>query len=64
MTNFSRGVQLVYCAKFTLTVSHNGNPVIRNNYKRDKIHKKLGSHFNGTERARFATFAISIVAAV
>ena len=64
MTNFSRGVQLVYCAKFTLTVSHNGNPVIRNDYKRDKIHKKLGPNFNVTERARFAIFAISIVAAV
>ena len=64
MTNFSRGVQRVYCAKFMLTVSHNGNPVIKNNYNRDKIHKKLEPNFNVTDRARFATFAISIVAAV
>ena len=28
MTNFLRGVKHVYCAKFILTVSHNGNPII------------------------------------
>ena len=33
MTKFFGGVQHVYCAKFILTVSHNGNPVIYNNYK-------------------------------
>ena len=64
MTNFSRGVQRVYCAKFMLTVSHNGNPVIKNTYNRDKIHKKLEPNFNVTDRARVATFAISIAAAV
>ena len=28
MTYFSRGVQRVYCAKFMLVVSRNGNPII------------------------------------
>ena len=28
MTNIFRGVQHVYCAKFMLTVSRNGNPII------------------------------------
>ena len=50
--------------KFMLTVSHNGNPVIKNNHNRDKIHKKLGPNFNVTERERFATFAVSNVSAV
>ena len=30
--NFLGGVQHVYCAKFMLTVSHNGNPIITNIY--------------------------------
>ena len=29
---FLGGVQHVYCAKFMLTVSHNGNPIINNRY--------------------------------
>ena len=55
MTIFLKGVQLVYWAKFTPTVSYNGNII-------EKIHKiKLETTFNVTERERFATFAISIV---
>ena len=33
--------RLVYCARFMLTVSHNGNPIIDNN--KNKIHKKTQS---------------------
>ena len=38
MTNIFRGVQHVYCAKFMLTVSRNGNPIIM--IYRDKIYKE------------------------
>ena len=40
MTNFFRGVQHVYFAKFMPTVSHNDNPIIMMIHK-TKMHKKL-----------------------
>ena len=40
MTPFFRGVQHVYCAKFTLNVAYNGNPILNNIYI-DKVHNKM-----------------------
>ena len=56
-----RGViwQFFFCAKLMLIVSHNGNPIIYNNYV--KKHYTTNQKFNVTKRASFAIFAISIV---
>ena len=44
MTNFLRGVKHVYCAKFILTVSHNGNPII-NSITETKYTQKTWTKF-------------------
>ena len=41
MTFWRGGVKHVYCAKFMLTVSHNGNPIMFNIYIELKYTKKL-----------------------
>ena len=41
MTFWRGGVKHVYCAKFMLTVSHNGNPITFNIYIEIKYTKKL-----------------------
>ena len=44
MTNFLRGVKHVYCAKFILTVSPNGNPII-NSITETKYTQKTWTKF-------------------
>ena len=56
---FFQGVQHIFCAKLMLIVSHNGNPIIYNNYV--KKHYTTNQKFNVTKRASFAIFAISVV---
>ena len=59
---FFREVQHVYCAKFMLTVTYNGNPILNNIYIKhtikSNINNVLNQNVNKTKRARFATFAI------
>lgn len=50
--------QHLYCAEFMLTASHKDN-IIETKYT-----KKPETNFNGIERERFVTFAISIVDAL
>ena len=62
MTNIFRGVQNVYCAKFMLTVSRRGNPIINKNIlHKENVNKVLNQNVIMTKRASFAIFAISIV---
>ena len=62
MTNIFRGVQHVYCAKFMLTVSRRGNPIInRNILYKENFNNVLNQNVLMTKRADFAIFAISIV---
>ena len=62
MTFFWGGVKHVYCAKFMLTVSHNGNPIIFNIYIEVKYPKNLNNilnqNVNVTKRARLSALAI------
>ena len=55
----------MYCAEFMLRVSHDGNPIIYNNYTEIKYTKHLNNalhqNANITKRARYAIFALSIV---
>ena len=44
--HFLGGVKHVYCAKFMLTVSHNGNPIMFNIYIEIKYTKNLYNVFN------------------
>ena len=58
---------IVYCAKYMLTVFHNGNnPIITEIISRDKLQKMAELCFESksvkvTKRKRFPTFAISVV---
>ena len=64
MTIFFGGggvVQHVYCATFMLAVSHNVNPIIYTEYTEKNLNNILNQNVNVTKRAKFATFAISIV---
>ena len=50
--------------KFMLTVSHNGNPIICEYIEMkytENLNNVLNQNVNMAKRARFATFAISIV---
>ena len=56
----------MYCAEFMLRVTHDGNPIIYNNYTETKYTKHLNNalhqNANITKRARYAIFALGIVA--
>ena len=53
----------MYCAEFMLRVSHDGNPIIYNNYTEIKYTKHLNNalhqNANMTKRARYAIFALT-----
>ena len=61
---FFKGVQHVYCPKFMLTVSHNGNPIIYNTeikYTKTRIIFSNQNAWTSEKGATFAAFTVSIV---
>ena len=64
MTIWGGGVGVVqnfYCATFMLAVSDNVNPIIYTEYTEKNLNSFLNQNVNLTKRAKFASFATSIV---